>query len=117
MRERQVIYAMLIQHKLPGRPEGDDRSGSVAWRVITYCWNFDPAQRPTCEQVDGYFTSLLESEGELSRVSTQNSDKAGKPRRLQFWEDLKMKSGLAIDVSRIYSLLLTVVLNYGPAYS
>lgn len=109
------MYA-ISRRELPERPLGDDRNsneipeGSAAWRVITYCWNFDPDQRPTCEKVDEQFTKyFVEDGGDLSDIQTRTSaNTAEASSRLRFWEDVKKTSGRKVDFSRVYWLLLEV---------
>lgn len=111
--DAQVMSAFL-RRRLPERPQGDDRSDeipedSVAWRVIEYCWNFDPARRPTCEDVDRYFTQLLEGRRGLLDGEIQISDSAAEtPACSYLREDAKTKPGTEPDYSHIYRLLQTV---------
>lgn len=113
----QVMFA-ISQGRLPGGPQGNDHSDgipgdSVAWLVIAYCWVSDPVQRPTCKEVDEYFTTHLLNAGAgwsdilLERAQNfANTAETSAPSR--FWEVVKKKSGVKVDFSRIHRLLLEV---------
>ena len=78
----RVIVGMALAGK---REELPEKCPEIFRFMITACWNADPKNRPTAEQVGDQFERVLTSvEGVPGTVSTESPElKAGELRRLQ----------------------------------
>lgn len=102
------VISALLQQQLPGRRRDDHSEDSVAWLLMKYCWNFDPTQRPTCEDICKYFTCLLDTTERFLDIQAETSDNMPQvPAGLHLWEDMKRDGG-KVNFSHIYHLLQEV---------
>ncbi|KAL0573289.1 GTPase activating protein (GAP) for Rho1p [Marasmius crinis-equi] len=66
--EGAVVVAVLIDKKQPSRPEVSELTDTM-WEIMTLCWAYDPALRPTATDVLGRI-GPIESMRTLSRLES-----------------------------------------------
>lgn len=104
-REAQVIAA-LQRKELPRRPEpGDSDSDEIddeIWGLMMSCWNFVPGSRPTCEEIQDWFSAHLGIEVDCSKAPGEAEDSTA------FWESVRAESKVEVDLERVYQILQRV---------
>ncbi|KXN87106.1 putative serine/threonine-protein kinase gdt2 [Leucoagaricus sp. SymC.cos] len=58
-RYEQVVTAICVRKEAPGQQAGTDKEGDGLWTLMKKCWNWDPNQRPTCQDVLGDLRKLV----------------------------------------------------------
>lgn len=99
-----VIIHLLHEKKIPERPDQEPECDKVKdhiWNIMKKCWNYDPSQRPTCNDLWSEFTDAKVLDAPLEAVVQDENNHV-------LWEAMRTKSSFQVDYERVLGILCKV---------
>lgn len=109
-RDYQVYTVVVVDRKIPKRPETDAESETVddaTWALMTKCWTHEPQDRPSCKDIERDIAAL-QIVDDRSSVSASPEDNSA------FWKAMKAESKDHINYERIFQIMTRVSENSAP---
>lgn len=97
--------ALIKHHEIPILPATDDPLDTIddrMWGLMTKCWDYEPENRPSCEDIQRFIAGLrVPNDRFVSPTPTGGNSQA-------FWKSVKAKSETTINYAHISQILLRV---------
>lgn len=106
--EYKILVALIKHHEIPILPATDDPLDTIddrMWGLMTKCWDYEPENRPSCEDIQRFIAGLrVPNDRFVSPTPTGGNSQA-------FWKSVKAKSETTINYAHISQILLRVGCN------
>ncbi|KXN91137.1 Mitogen-activated protein kinase kinase kinase 2 [Leucoagaricus sp. SymC.cos] len=105
-RPEQVVTAICVRKEAPGQQAGTDKDADELWTLMKKCWNWDPNERPTCQNILDDLRKLVPQHNLLA----ESEDKPGVAKK----ERATIKLSRS-DYERVLAIYARVIPEYPEA--